>query len=75
MCDVTININNENLKKWDSTKFLSLVLDQHFTWKPRRINLIANLNRYCYQIRILRSVPSFDVLLAFYYAQIESQLL
>ena len=38
-------------------------------------SLIANLNRYSYQIRILRSVLSFDLPLAFYYAQIESRLL
>lgn len=73
--DLNIAYNNISLERMESVKFLGLTIDECLTWKPHCNNLISKLNTVCYQIRNLKNVINGEMLISFYYSQVESRLI
>lgn len=72
--DINIKINDSNISRAESTKFLGLNIDQHLNFKIHCKNLISKMNSCYYMFKNLKEVLTTQQLLNFYYAQVYSRL-
>uniref|UniRef100_A0A1Y1K185 Reverse transcriptase domain-containing protein n=1 Tax=Photinus pyralis TaxID=7054 RepID=A0A1Y1K185_PHOPY len=72
--DINISVNDANLEKSTTVKFLGVVLDDTLSWISHNENLIKQLNTECYRVRYLRYYLDVKQLRMFYFACIESRL-
>ncbi|CAB3997442.1 Hypothetical predicted protein [Paramuricea clavata] len=72
---ITIEVNNNNVKKITSAILLGVTLDQHLKW-DRQINTIYNIiNSRLYLLKRIRSYLTFQSHIQLYYALIYPHLL
>jgi len=72
--NLDLKINDVTLKRVNCANFLGLQLDDTLNWRKHCLDLVSHINTICFQMRSLGGVVSVDVLLTYYFAQVQSRL-
>ena len=73
-CSMTIKINDENLEKCDSYKYLGVYIDKDLCWRPHVNYLCKKISKVCGAISELRHCVGIDTLKTIYYALVNSYI-
>jgi len=71
---ITVKINNENLEKCDSYKYLGVFIDKDLTWKPHIDHISKKISKACGALSKLRHCVGIETLKTIYYALVNSYL-
>jgi hypothetical protein len=73
--NIQIKLSNSILTNLNSTKFLSITLDNMLTWKEHIANLTTKLNKACFATRAIKPYMSLRVLRTVYFSYFHSIML
>lgn len=71
---LNLSINNIQLERVSSAKFLGIVIDENLSWKEHCCTVVSKLNSCCYLFRGLRDVLTTEQIVTLYHAQVGSML-
>ena len=73
-CTMSIKINNENLERCDSYKYLGVYIDKDLSWRPHVEYISNKISKVCGAISKLRHCVGIITLKTIYYALVNSYI-
>ena len=73
-CTMSIKINNENLERCDSYKYLGIYIDKDLSWRPHVEYISNKISKVCGAISKLRHCVGIITLKTIYYALVNSYI-
>lgn len=72
--DINVEYDNVNISESDEHKFLGIILDKNFSWKPQINKKCKMINSFVYPIRRLAAVVNKETALIAYHGYVASVL-